>query len=56
MEEVAAPSTTVEGRSVLHGRYELGRVLGEGTFAKVYLARNLRNGKNVAMKVVGKEK
>ncbi|KAK7265105.1 hypothetical protein RJT34_32721 [Clitoria ternatea] len=42
--------------TLLHGKYELGRVLGHGTFAKVYHARNLQNGKNVAMKVVGKEK
>ncbi|XP_047330084.1 CBL-interacting serine/threonine-protein kinase 6-like [Impatiens glandulifera] len=43
-------------RGVLHGKYELGRLLGHGTFAKVYLAKNLQNGMNVAMKVVGKEK
>ncbi|XP_057969773.1 CBL-interacting serine/threonine-protein kinase 6 [Malania oleifera] len=42
--------------SVLHGKYELGRLLGHGTFAKVYHARNLQSGKSVAMKVVGKEK
>ncbi|KAJ8750820.1 hypothetical protein K2173_016001 [Erythroxylum novogranatense] len=42
--------------TLLHGRYELGRMLGHGTFAKVYLAKNLRTGKSVAMKVVGKEK
>ncbi|KAG8372587.1 hypothetical protein BUALT_Bualt12G0081500 [Buddleja alternifolia] len=41
---------------VLHGKYELGRLLGHGTFAKVYHARHLKTGKNVAMKVVGKEK
>lgn len=41
---------------VLHGKYELGRMLGYGTFAKVYLARDLATGKNVAMKVVDKEK
>nr|ALG05440.1 CBL-interacting protein kinase [Kandelia obovata] len=41
---------------ILHGRYELGRMLGHGTFAKVYHARNLQTGKSVAMKVVGKEK
>ncbi|KAL6532749.1 CBL-interacting serine/threonine-protein kinase 6 [Orobanche gracilis] len=41
---------------VLHGKYELGRMLGHGTFAKVYHARNLHTGKSVAMKVVGKEK
>ncbi|OAY46900.1 CBL-interacting serine/threonine-protein kinase 6 [Manihot esculenta] len=46
-----------DGQStLLHGRYELGRMLGHGTFAKVYLARNLQSGKSVAMKVVGKEK
>ncbi|KAL9228339.1 hypothetical protein vseg_003931 [Gypsophila vaccaria] len=42
--------------SVLQGRYELGRVLGQGTFARVYHARNVQTGKAVAMKVVGKEK
>ncbi|KAJ4709608.1 Non-specific serine/threonine protein kinase [Melia azedarach] len=42
--------------TLLHGKYELGRLLGHGTFAKVYLARNLQTGKSVAMKVVGKEK
>ncbi|GMN56966.1 hypothetical protein TIFTF001_026075 [Ficus carica] len=42
--------------TLLHGKYELGRLLGHGTFAKVYHARNLQNGKSVAMKVVGKEK
>ncbi|KAL0315878.1 UNVERIFIED_CONTAM: CBL-interacting serine/threonine-protein kinase [Sesamum radiatum] len=41
---------------VLHGKYELGRILGHGTFAKVYHARNLQTGKSVAMKIVGKEK
>lgn len=47
----------VEDRSgVLHGKYELGRLLGHGTFAKVYHARNLHTGKSVAMKIVGKEK
>ncbi|KAF5742073.1 CBL-interacting protein kinase 9 [Tripterygium wilfordii] len=42
--------------TLLDGKYELGRMLGYGTFAKVYHARNLRTGKSVAMKVVGKEK
>ncbi|CAL1358780.1 unnamed protein product [Linum trigynum] len=42
--------------TLLHGKYELGRMLGHGTFAKVYHARNLQSGKSVAMKVVGKEK
>ncbi|XP_068647070.1 CBL-interacting serine/threonine-protein kinase 6-like [Aristolochia californica] len=45
-----------ETPNVLHGKYELGRLLGHGTFAKVYHARNLVTGKSVAMKVVAKEK
>ncbi|OVA15283.1 Protein kinase domain [Macleaya cordata] len=42
--------------NVLKGKYELGRLLGHGSFAKVYHARNLQSGKSLAMKVVGKEK
>ncbi|ERN18668.1 hypothetical protein AMTRI_Chr12g272980 [Amborella trichopoda] len=45
-----------ESCGALHGKYELGRLLGHGTFAKVYHAKNLQSGKCVAMKVVGKEK
>ncbi|KAL0739258.1 hypothetical protein Bca4012_015468 [Brassica carinata] len=41
---------------LLHGRYEVGRLLGHGTFAKVYHARNVTTGKSVALKVVAKEK
>lgn len=48
--------STVASSNVLHGKYELGRMLGHGTFAKVYHARNIKSGKSVAMKVVGKEK
>ncbi|CAK9164108.1 unnamed protein product [Ilex paraguariensis] len=42
--------------SVLMERYELGRLLGQGTFAKVYYARSLKTGQSVAIKVVDKEK
>ncbi|KAL1560469.1 CBL-interacting serine/threonine-protein kinase 23 [Salvia divinorum] len=38
------------------GRYELGRTLGEGTFAKVKFARNLETNENVAIKILDKEK
>ncbi|KAL0678938.1 hypothetical protein Bca4012_006919 [Brassica carinata] len=38
------------------GKYELGRTLGEGTFAKVKFARNIVNGENVAIKIIDKEK
>ncbi|CAM8988093.1 unnamed protein product [Rhodiola kirilowii] len=42
--------------SVLMQRYELGRMLGQGTFAKVYHARSLRTGQSVAIKIIDKEK
>ncbi|XP_019058887.1 PREDICTED: CBL-interacting serine/threonine-protein kinase 23 isoform X2 [Tarenaya hassleriana] len=38
------------------GKYELGRTLGEGTFAKVKFARNVETGENVAIKIIDKEK
>ncbi|KAA8541989.1 hypothetical protein F0562_023141 [Nyssa sinensis] len=40
---------------LLHGKYKLGRLLGCGTFAKVYHARNLQTGESVAMKIVSKD-
>nr|AGQ43462.1 CBL-interacting protein kinase 2 [Nitraria tangutorum] len=41
---------------VLMEKYELGRLLGQGTFAKVYYARNLETSQSVAVKVIDKEK
>ena len=41
---------------VLLQRYELGRLLGQGTFAKVYYARSLVTNQSVAIKVIDKEK
>ena len=38
------------------GKYELGRTLGEGNFAKVKFARNTVTGENVAIKILDKEK
>ncbi|CAL4901280.1 unnamed protein product [Urochloa decumbens] len=43
-------------RSVLMERYEIGRLLGQGTFAKVYYARNLATGQTVAIKMIHKDK
>lgn len=37
-------------------RYELGRLLGQGTFAKVYHGRNLKTSQSVAVKMIDKEK
>uniref|UniRef100_A0A453HN76 non-specific serine/threonine protein kinase n=1 Tax=Aegilops tauschii subsp. strangulata TaxID=200361 RepID=A0A453HN76_AEGTS len=41
---------------VLQGRYEMGRVLGHGNFGRVHIARDLRTGRAVAVKVVAKDK
>ncbi|XP_016490908.1 CBL-interacting protein kinase 2 [Nicotiana tabacum] len=42
--------------NVLMQKYELGRLLGQGNFAKVYYGRNLETGQSVAIKVIDKEK
>ncbi|EEF29400.1 CBL-interacting serine/threonine-protein kinase, putative [Ricinus communis] len=47
---------TSSGSRMRVGRYELGRTLGEGTFAKVKFARNTETGENVAIKILDKEK
>ncbi|CAN6463262.1 unnamed protein product [Victoria cruziana] len=41
---------------VIFGKYELGRLLGHGAFAKVYHAREMNSGKSVAIKVMNKSK
>ncbi|EEE69714.1 hypothetical protein OsJ_29383 [Oryza sativa Japonica Group] len=46
----------MEGKGVLEGRYEMGRVLGHGNFGRVHAARDVRTGRAVAMKVVSKDK
>ncbi|WCJ28597.1 CBL-interacting protein kinase 18 [Euphorbia peplus] len=40
----------------LFGKYELGKLLGCGAFAKVYHARNLQSGQSVAIKIINKKK
>jgi 5'-AMP-activated protein kinase, catalytic alpha subunit len=42
--------------NVLLGKYEMGKMLGQGTFAKVYRARNNETSESVAVKVIDKEK
>lgn len=41
---------------VLTQNYEVGRLLGQGTFAKVYYARSITTNQSVAIKVIDKEK
>ncbi|KAK8479712.1 hypothetical protein V6N13_015560 [Hibiscus sabdariffa] len=57
---VAATSAKKEAASgrqaLLLGRFEVGKLLGHGTFAKVYHARNVKTGDSVAIKVIDKEK
>lgn len=36
------------------GKYELGKTIGEGTFAKVKFAQNTETGESVAIKVMAK--
>ncbi|CAA6670248.1 unnamed protein product [Spirodela intermedia] len=42
-------------RKVLFGKYQMGRLLGKGTFAKVYYGKELSSGESVAIKVINKE-
>ncbi|OMO94018.1 hypothetical protein COLO4_16560 [Corchorus olitorius] len=42
--------------NILFGKYEIGKLLGCGAFAKVYHARNVRTGQSVAIKAVSKQK
>jgi hypothetical protein len=42
-------------RDALAGRYDLGATIGEGGSAVVYLARDLRHGRDIALKVLKPE-
>ncbi|XP_068304585.1 CBL-interacting serine/threonine-protein kinase 5-like [Pyrus communis] len=42
-------------RNILFDKYEMGRLLGQGTFAKVYHGKNLATKENVAIKVINKD-
>ncbi|KAH7654039.1 Non-specific serine/threonine protein kinase protein [Dioscorea alata] len=50
------PGGDPRATKILFGRYELGRLLGCGAFAKVYHARNLSTGQSVAIKVISKSR
>lgn len=40
---------------MLFGKYEMGRQLGQGTFAKVYYGKNIITQESVAIKVINKD-
>ncbi|GMN43534.1 hypothetical protein TIFTF001_012742 [Ficus carica] len=42
--------------TILMNKYELGSLLGQGTFAKVYHGRSLSSGQSVAIKIISKDK
>ncbi|KAI4355823.1 hypothetical protein L6164_004560 [Bauhinia variegata] len=42
-------------RNILFNKYEMGRQLGQGNFAKVYYGRNLVTNESVAIKVIKKD-
>ncbi|XP_016514613.1 CBL-interacting serine/threonine-protein kinase 25 [Nicotiana tabacum] len=42
-------------RNIILGKYEMGRLLGQGTFAKVYYGRNIETSESVAIKVINKD-
>ncbi|KAL8103590.1 CBL-interacting serine/threonine-protein kinase 12-like [Apium graveolens] len=52
----AKNTTRKQGEGLLLGRFEIGKLLGHGTFAKVYHARNIKTNESVAIKVIDKEK
>ncbi|KAG0487680.1 hypothetical protein HPP92_009775 [Vanilla planifolia] len=53
----AEPQVKKDGHGpIILGRYELGNLLGHGTFAKVYHARNVKTEEFVAIKAIDKER
>lgn len=50
MSEPSSPKCS----DVLLGRYKLGRLLGKGSFAKVFCAQSLKDGASVAIKIIDK--
>ncbi|GMI93074.1 SOS3-interacting protein 4, CBL-INTERACTING PROTEIN KINASE 11, PROTEIN KINASE SOS2-LIKE 5 [Hibiscus trionum] len=57
VEDNRSHSTASESsENTLSGKYEIGKLLGCGAFAKVYHARNVRTGQSVAIKAVSKQK
>src|SRR6266513_696012 len=50
-----APDAIAPLRAALAGRYEIGREIGQGAFATVYLATDSRHERQVALKVLNVE-
>ncbi|KAK8709565.1 hypothetical protein V6N13_060580 [Hibiscus sabdariffa] len=52
----ATQLSEISSEITLFGKYEIGKLLGCGAFAKVYHARNVNTGQSVAIKAVSKKK
>ncbi|VFQ71149.1 unnamed protein product [Cuscuta campestris] len=52
----AGDNAAPDSQSKIFGKYELGKLLGLGAFAKVYHARVVKTGQSVAVKAVSKRK
>lgn len=46
----------ISSQNALLAKYEMGKLLGYGAFAKVYHARNILTGQSVAIKAISKKK
>ncbi|CAA6656945.1 unnamed protein product [Spirodela intermedia] len=55
-EQWPAEGGGIREEKVLFGKYELGRLLGRGAFAKVYLAKDVRSGESAAVKCISKQR
>ncbi|KAF8400531.1 hypothetical protein HHK36_013830 [Tetracentron sinense] len=55
MEQIQQQQSGGMRSTVLFGKYEMGRLLGKGTFAKVYYGKHVRSGESVAIKVISKD-
>ena len=51
-----AAKTSFVSNTIFLGRFEIGKLLGHGSFAKVYPARNVKTNEGVAIKITDKEK
>ncbi|KAI3682810.1 hypothetical protein L1987_83091 [Smallanthus sonchifolius] len=54
--EHAGDESTTPAEKPLFGKYEVGRLLGYGAFAKVYHARDVHTERSVAIKAINKQR
>ncbi|CAN8272552.1 unnamed protein product [Cochlearia groenlandica] len=56
MAEIEIVADGDNNNAALFGKYELGKLLGCGAFAKVFHARDRRSGQSVVVKILNKKK